>query len=90
LSPTAVARVNEYPRESADLPCTAEFILPVVMAEIAYLPAKGVVADAGCGNGSMLGELRGFGFELHGLEVSESELAQRKKPIAGLNSATRI
>lgn len=54
------------------------------MAEIAYLPAKGVVADAGCGNGSMLGELRGFGFELHGLEVSESGLAQAKKTYRGI------
>jgi len=84
MTRTAVARVNEFPHDSAGLPCTAKFILPVVRAEIENLPARSVVADAGCGNGSMLGELREYGFELHGLEVSESGLAQAKKAYRGI------
>lgn len=84
MAPTAVARVNEFPHDTAELPCTAEFILPLIRREIENLPAKSVVVDAGCGNGSMLGELRGYGFELHGLEVSESGLAHAKKTFRGI------
>ncbi|MGH9714420.1 MAG: class I SAM-dependent methyltransferase [Candidatus Acidiferrales bacterium] len=84
MSPTAVARVNEFLHDTAELPCTAQFILPVVRAGIENLPAKSVVAEAGCGNGSMLGELRGYGFDLHGLDVSESGLAHAKKNFRGI------
>jgi 2-polyprenyl-3-methyl-5-hydroxy-6-metoxy-1,4-benzoquinol methylase len=82
---TGTARIGGYEHADAELPTTAKIILPVIHAELEKLPRASIVADAGCGNGSMLAELRSYGFELHGLEVSESGLRFARKAFAGID-----
>src|SRR6516162_4462125 len=77
--PTRDASATEFQYDNAELCCSREWILPVVKSELKHLPAGNIVADLGCGNGSMLGHIREYGFELHGLDVSRSGLAQTEK-----------
>jgi 2-polyprenyl-3-methyl-5-hydroxy-6-metoxy-1,4-benzoquinol methylase len=71
--------MSEYPYKDADLAYSSHYILPLIKAEIASLPAESIVIDVGCGNGSMLAKLRPYHLELHGLEISKSGLSQATK-----------
>jgi 2-polyprenyl-6-hydroxyphenyl methylase/3-demethylubiquinone-9 3-methyltransferase len=71
--------MGEFQYKNAELACSSEWILPVVRDELRLLPAGSIVADLGCGNGSILADLREYRFELHGLDASRSGLAQAEK-----------
>jgi len=71
--------MTEFTWNDSELACSSEWILPAVRSEVQSLPRGSVVADLGCGNGSLLGHLRDLGFTLHGLDGSVSGLGQAKK-----------
>jgi 2-polyprenyl-3-methyl-5-hydroxy-6-metoxy-1,4-benzoquinol methylase len=71
--------MNEYVHGSADPACSDAWILPVIRSELEGLPPGSVVADLGCGNGAILAQFRSHGFELHGLDMSRSGLAEGEK-----------
>jgi 2-polyprenyl-6-hydroxyphenyl methylase/3-demethylubiquinone-9 3-methyltransferase len=48
----------------------------VIRKILKNIPAGAVVADLGCGNGSMLAQFREFDWELHGFEWSQSGLSE--------------
>ena len=73
------APMNEYIHRSAAPAFSDEWIVPVLKAEMEGLPANSVVADLGCGNGAVLAQFLDSGFDLHGLEMSQSGLAQGRK-----------
>ncbi len=70
---------SEYSYPHSDCACSSEYLLPVISELLSGLPDGSVVADAGCGNGSMLAAFRRRGFELHGLEISLSGLEQARR-----------
>src|SRR5580658_102017 len=70
---------SEYSYSHSDCACSSEYLRPVISELLSGVPDSSVVADAGCGNGSMLAAFRRPGFELHGLEVSLSGLEQARK-----------
>jgi 2-polyprenyl-6-hydroxyphenyl methylase/3-demethylubiquinone-9 3-methyltransferase len=76
---------NEFHFGNAELADSSEWILPVVKNEIRGLPAGSVVADLGCGNGSMLGQLRELKFELHGLDMSQSGIVRAQQAYPGVH-----
>ena len=76
---TKSVSMGEFQFENEELICSSEWILPVVRYELKHLPAGSIVADLGCGNGSMLAQLRDCQFELHGLDASRSGLALAEK-----------
>jgi hypothetical protein len=65
--------MNEYIHHSVAPACPD---VPVLKAEMEGLPANSVVADFGCGNGAVLAQFSDSGFDLHGLEMPQSGLAQ--------------
>jgi 2-polyprenyl-6-hydroxyphenyl methylase/3-demethylubiquinone-9 3-methyltransferase len=71
--------MSEYTYFNSELGCASSYVLPLVSRTIATLPANSVVSDMGCGNGSVLGQLRGLGIKLHGLDVSSSGVAAAQK-----------
>lgn len=71
--------MGEFQFDNAELICSSEWILPVLRDELKSLPAGSIVADLGCGNGSMLAQLRDRQFQLHGLDASRSGLALAEK-----------
>jgi 2-polyprenyl-3-methyl-5-hydroxy-6-metoxy-1,4-benzoquinol methylase len=71
--------MSEYVHSTADPAESDAWILPVIKAELAGLPAGSVVADLGCGSGALLAQFGDYGFELHGLDMSRSGLAQGEK-----------
>ncbi len=75
----APAKPGEYFYGHANCGYASTYVLPAIQKFLSGLPADAVVADAGCGNGSMLAALRKPGWELHGLEISSSGLQQAKQ-----------
>ena len=71
--------MGEFQYDNGELACSSEWILPIVKSELGHLPAGSIVADLGCGNGSILAHLREYRFELHGLDASKSGLAEAEK-----------
>lgn len=69
---------SEFAWANAELACSSEWILPAVRREIRQLPRGSIVVDLGCGNGSLLGHLQDFGFQLYGFDSSVSGLAQAR------------
>ena len=78
-------QASEFLWDSAELACSSEWILPAVKREIRHLPAGSVVADLGCGNGSLLSHLRDYRFRLYGLDSSTSGLQQAKRAFPDIN-----
>lgn len=74
LEPNAVA-ANEYTYFDSELECSSSYLLPAILPILASLPADSAVVDLGCGNGSILGQLRGRGMQLYGLDISSSGIA---------------
>jgi len=70
---------EEYPYHDSDFGFASHYILPVLLKFLGHLPEKAVIADLGCGNGSLLAQLRRPGWELHGLEVSASGVEHARK-----------
>lgn len=71
--------MSDYCYSHLDLTCSSEYLLPVIRAILRDLPPQAVVADLGCGNGSMLAHFRHCGWDLHGLECSRSGLEVASK-----------
>jgi 2-polyprenyl-3-methyl-5-hydroxy-6-metoxy-1,4-benzoquinol methylase len=75
-------KFDGYAWESLEQTAATEYIFPAVEAWLAGVmspPKGGVVLDAGCGNGALLGRLRGRDWRLAGLEISESGLSQARR-----------
>lgn len=62
----------EYVYRDAQCTCTADYLLPILQELLESAPTSAVIADAGCGNGSILGRLWRDGWEMHGIEASQS------------------
>jgi 2-polyprenyl-6-hydroxyphenyl methylase/3-demethylubiquinone-9 3-methyltransferase len=72
----------EYVWEDLALPCSAPFLFPAVKSLMRDVPAGSTVVDFGCGNGSLLAQLRSGKWDLHGLDMSLSgvTIAQHAYP----------
>ncbi len=71
--------MSEYDYYDTELSCSSYYILPAIQKLLRDLPPEAVIVDLGCGNGSLLAQLRGHGWELHGIEMSQSGLEQASK-----------
>src|SRR5262249_37143028 len=78
-------RSGEYEYADAQCSCSTDYLLPIIKELTAMLPPGSVVADAGCGNGSLLAQMRRSDWQLHGLEVSVSGLEQAKTAFPKIN-----
>jgi len=76
--------MSEYGYTNPKLGCSSHYILPVVRGILRDIPPHAVVADLGCGNGSMLAQFQQYEWELHGLEMSKSGLAEAAKAYPGI------
>jgi 2-polyprenyl-3-methyl-5-hydroxy-6-metoxy-1,4-benzoquinol methylase len=70
---------SEYTYNNSELGSASSYLLPAVSRMIATLPPNSTVVDMGCGNGSVLGQLRGRGIQLYGLDISLSGVAAARK-----------
>lgn len=64
----------EYVWHSGQVPESLTYILPAAMPWLSDVPRGAVALDAGCGNGAALGMLKDRGWEMFGLEISETGL----------------
>jgi 2-polyprenyl-3-methyl-5-hydroxy-6-metoxy-1,4-benzoquinol methylase len=71
--------MSEYGYTHSKLTCSSRYLLPVVRALLDGLPANSIILDLGCGNGSMLGQFRQCGWDLHGIEISKSGLVEAQR-----------
>lgn len=71
--------MSEYSYSDSALACSSHYLLPLVSDLARIAPSGAVVADIGCGNGSMLAHFRGRGWRLNGLELSESGVAEGRR-----------
>jgi 2-polyprenyl-6-hydroxyphenyl methylase/3-demethylubiquinone-9 3-methyltransferase len=76
--------MSEYGYHNAKCGYSSPYILPVVREILRGIPPHAVVADLGCGNGSMLAQFQQHEWELHGLELSRSGLAEAVKADPGI------
>lgn len=76
--PETVGRTSEYAYQDACCACSSSYVLPVIRELTGTILPGSIVADAGCGNGSLLGQLHRRDWQMHGLETSVSGLAQAK------------
>jgi 2-polyprenyl-3-methyl-5-hydroxy-6-metoxy-1,4-benzoquinol methylase len=70
--------MSEYAYHDSKCGCSSDYLLPILRELLAGLPEGSVVADAGCGNGSLLAELGKSHWIMHGIEISESGLTQAR------------
>jgi 2-polyprenyl-3-methyl-5-hydroxy-6-metoxy-1,4-benzoquinol methylase len=68
---TSTARC-EYSYERSDASCAHAYLWAPLKKVVQSLGAKGTVLDLGCGNGSLSHELSKIGFEVYGVDRSES------------------
>jgi 2-polyprenyl-6-hydroxyphenyl methylase/3-demethylubiquinone-9 3-methyltransferase len=76
--------MTEYGYTDAKLGCSSHYVLPAVKEVLRDLPPHSVVADLGCGNGSMLAQFQQRRWELHGLDMSRSGLAKAAQAYPGI------
>lgn len=69
---------GEYSYEDARCACSSCYLLPIIKRLTARLPSGSAIVDAGCGNGSLLAQLRRPDWQMHGLEISVSGLERAK------------
>ena len=62
----------EYAYEGSAASCAHAYLLAPVKHLVKSLGKRGTVLDLGCGNGSLSHELSKLGFEVHGIDRSES------------------
>ena len=71
-------RMSEYAYDHSKCCCASDYLLPILRELLKVLPPGSVVADAGCGNGSMLAALENSHWKMHGIEVSQSGLSHAR------------
>lgn len=69
----------DYGYSDAELGFASRYLLPVLREILGDIPPHTVVADLGCGNGSLLAQFQRDDLELHGFEMSRHGLAQAAK-----------
>lgn len=82
---TASSTPLEYRYSDAHCACSSEYLGPLIAKLLDETPETSVIADAGCGNGSLLAALRRPEWEMHGLEISSSGLEQARKSFPGIH-----
>jgi 2-polyprenyl-3-methyl-5-hydroxy-6-metoxy-1,4-benzoquinol methylase len=70
--PEAFITRVEYTYEGSAASCAHAYLLAPVKQLVQSLGKKGTVLDLGCGNGSLSHELSKLGFDVHGIDGSES------------------
>jgi 2-polyprenyl-3-methyl-5-hydroxy-6-metoxy-1,4-benzoquinol methylase len=74
--PEASLAKSEYPYRSSAAGCAQAYLLPSIKKLVQSLgnssAKKGTVLDIGCGNGSLSHELSKLGFEVYGVDRSDS------------------
>jgi 2-polyprenyl-6-hydroxyphenyl methylase/3-demethylubiquinone-9 3-methyltransferase len=70
--------MSEYEYQDPECTYASDYLLPILKELLAEFPAGSVVADAGCGNGSLLAALGRADWKMYGLEISESGLDQAR------------
>ncbi len=63
---------SEYPYRVSAASCAHAYLLPAIKKLVQNLGNKGKVLDLGCGNGSLSHELSKLGFEVYGIDRSDS------------------
>lgn len=63
---------DEYPYRTADAGHTEAYLWPVVMKQISFHSQGNHVFDLGCGNGAFMRHLSSAGYDLVGVDPSES------------------
>jgi len=76
---------EEFSYENADSACSTAYVFPVFARLLGAFPEGSVVADLGCGNGSLLANFLTRSWELHGFEVSESGLRHARRAYPGIH-----
>jgi 2-polyprenyl-3-methyl-5-hydroxy-6-metoxy-1,4-benzoquinol methylase len=69
----------------AELVDGSEYILPAVEGLLRKVPSSAVIADLGCGNGSVLAKFRQRGWQMYGLDRSNSGLEQARNAYPGIH-----
>jgi 2-polyprenyl-6-hydroxyphenyl methylase/3-demethylubiquinone-9 3-methyltransferase len=72
-------RHHLYGTYGAEEPHTHSYIWPPVLRRLSHLPAGSRVLDAGCGNGTFARRLASLGFDVCGIDLAESGIAQARR-----------
>lgn len=67
------ARYKDYGYESAELGWAHSYLLPGLLAMLG--PSRGPILDVGCGNGAIARALIAKGYDVYGVDASESGIA---------------
>ena len=79
-STTPAVTIAGYHYDSAMCGCDHVYLLPTIQREFARIaPAQKRVFDLGCGNGSVANWFKEQGFEVKGVDPSESGIAQARE-----------
>lgn len=76
--------MSEYLYQNVEPHCSTNYLLPVVKELARGIPPQSVVADLGCGNGSLLAHFRQDGWVLHGFDMSSSGIKEASNAYPGI------